>query len=64
MIDSCLGIQIAVGIELESGNPAKMFLHDDGLIIPPVTVGDCLSLVAILRDAADAIEAHQSSIAN
>ena len=58
------GIQMAIGIVLDDGGIAQMTLHDDRLQIGKFTAGDMISLIAIFRDAADALEDELSRITN
>lgn len=57
-------IQIAVGIYLDNGSLAQLWLSEDGLRAPRITADDCITLIAILRDAADSLEQHKARLAN
>lgn len=64
-MSECDEIQISVGIGLENGDPADMYLYDEGLRVSAgISAGDCAVLVAILRDAADALAKLQKQLVN
>ena len=59
-------IQIVVGIgdESQGVGPIQMWLHDEGLRIDEVSPDAVITLIAVLRDAADALETHLRRIEN
>lgn len=64
-MSECDEYQICVGVILDNGPCGDLYLGDEGLRVPSnLTAGDCAVLVAILRDAADALAKLKKQLVN